>query len=236
MGNPSPNSGNPTMTRKKMARFSHNAEAFNVIERGKELYTTVKGNWSTAYFENPNPIVLELACGKGEYTVGLGRAFPGRNYIGIDIKGDRIARGSRQAIESNLRNVAFLRTSIQYLEEFFVAGEVDEIWLVHPDPQPRDKDEKKRLTNAHFLGLYAKTIKEGGIFHLKTDNPFLYEYSLETISKAPGYTILAHTDDLYESELMADHHNVTTHYEKLFREKGFSIRYIRAMVGQKAGL
>lgn len=205
-----------------------------MIERGKPLYTTIRGHWKETYFENRNPVVLELACGKGEYTVGLGRAFPERNYIGIDIKGDRIARGSRQATEAGLTNVAFLRTSIQYLEEFFEPGEADEIWLVHPDPQPRDKDEKKRLTNQWFLALYARIIKDGGIFHLKTDNPFLYEYSLESLSGAPGYSVLEHTDNLYESDLMAGHHNITTHYEKLFREKGFTICYIKAAVSKAA--
>ncbi len=218
------------MTRRKLFRFSQNAEAANVIERGKPLYTTIKGKWREAYFTNQNPLMLELACGKGEYTVGLGRRFPANNYIGIDIKGDRIARGSQQAIRAGLTNVAFLRTSIQYLQEFFLPGEADEIWLVHPDPQPRDKDEKKRLTNQWFLALYAQLIKSGGIFHLKTDNPFLYEYSLQGLSEAPGYTIIEHTDNLYESDLMDGHHDITTHYEKLFREKGFTIRYIKAIV------
>lgn len=220
------------MTRRKLHRFAQNAEADNVIERGKPLYETIKGKWKEVYFRNENPIVLELACGKGEYTVGLGRAFPGNNYIGIDIKGDRIARGSQQAISEGLTNVAFLRSSIQYLEEFFSPGEVDEIWLVHPDPQPRDKDEKKRLTNQHFLALYAGLIKSGGIFHLKTDNPFLYEYSLESIAAATGFEILSHTDNLYESDLMAGHHDITTHYERLFREKGFTIRYIKAQMSK----
>ena len=203
-----------------------------MIERGKPLYTTIRGKWRELYFKNNNPLVLELACGKGEYTVGLGSTFPDKNYVGVDIKGDRIARGSQQAIQAGLANVAFLRTSIQYLDEFFAEGEADEIWLVHPDPQPRDKDEKKRLTNPWFLGEYARYIRNGGIFHLKTDNPFLYEYSLETMGKAEGYTILAHTDDLYASDLLADHHEITTHYEKLFTGKGFSIRYIRAVVNK----
>lgn len=218
------------MTRRKLFRFEQNAKAENVIEKGKPLYESIKGNWRDTYFKNQNPVVLELACGKGEYTVGLGKTFPDKNYIGIDIKGDRIARGSQQAMEAGLSNVAFLRTSIQYLDEFFLPGEVDEIWLVHPDPQPKDKDEKKRLTNAWFLEQYAKYIKDGGVFHLKTDNPFLYEYSLESISNSPDYHILEHTDHLYESDLWQEHHNITTHYEKLFREKGFTIRYIKASV------
>ncbi|MDP5139143.1 MAG: methyltransferase domain-containing protein, partial [Spirosomaceae bacterium] len=118
------------MSRRKKERFDHNIEAQNVIERGKPLYTTIKGKWNSNYFENDNPIVVELACGKGEYSVGLGEAYPNKNFIGVDIKGDRIARGSKKAIEKNLDNVCFLRTGIQYLEEFFVEGEIDEIWLI----------------------------------------------------------------------------------------------------------
>lgn len=219
------------MTRRKLSRFAQNAASDNVIEKGKPLYTTIKGNWREKYFGNPNPVILELACGKGEYTIGLGKTFPDNNYIGIDIKGDRIARGSQQAMDDGLANVAFLRTSIQYLDEFFLPGEVDEIWLVHPDPQPRDKDEKKRLTNGSFLDSYARYTREGGLFHLKTDNPFLYEYSLETIGNHPNFTILDNTNNLYESDLLDEHYHITTHYERLFRDKGFTICYIKARVG-----
>ena len=119
--------------------------ADNVIERGKELYTSIKGKWNEVFFKNSNPITVELACGKGEYTVGLSKQFPEVNFIGVDIKGDRIARGSKKAMDLNLSNVAFLRTGIQYLDEFFEPEEIDELWLVHPDPQPRDKEEKRRL-------------------------------------------------------------------------------------------
>ena len=130
------------MSRKKQHRFEHNISADNVIERGKELYTSIKGKWNEVFFKNWNPITVELACGKGEYTVGLSKQFPDVNFIGVDIKGDRIARGSKKAMDLNLSNVAFLRTGIQYLDEFFEPEEIDEIWLVHPDPQPRDKEEK----------------------------------------------------------------------------------------------
>lgn len=218
------------MARRKLFRFAQNAAADNVIEVGKPLYTTIRGKWREVYFKNENSVILELACGKGEYTVGLGKTFPDRNYIGVDIKGDRIARGSQAALQLGLNNVAFLRASIQFLDEFFEPGEVDEIWLVHPDPQPKDRDEKKRLTNRAFLTRYARWIKPGGIFHLKTDNPFLYEYTLEVLKDMPGYVLLEHTDNLYESDLLAEHHNITTHYEKLFREQGFTIKYIRARI------
>ena len=215
------------MARQKLPRFIHNAQADNVIERGKELYTTIKGRWREVYFKNNNPIVLELACGKGEYSIGLAMRFPDKNFIGIDIKGDRIARGSKRAIDNNLSNVAFLRTPINFLEEFFDENEVDEIWLIHPDPQPRDKEEKKRLTNVDFLTLFKKILKPNGDFFFKTDNSGLFEYSLGTLPEA-GYTILRQTTDLYESDLLAEHYDIVTHYERLFVEKGYKINYLAA--------
>ncbi len=221
------------MARRKLGRFRHNAETENVIERGKLLYTTIRGRWSEVYFKNPNPIVLELACGKGEYTVGLGSRFPERNFIGIDIKGDRIARGSAKAEELGLKNVAFLRTGIQYLDEFFDPDEVSEIWLVHPDPQPRDKEEKRRLTNPGFLNLYKKYLKDGGIYHLKTDSEFLFDYSLEVMEKDPEFELLGFTKDLYSSPLKEGHFEIVTHYERFFTEKGASINYLQARLHKK---
>ncbi|MGR3809523.1 tRNA (guanosine(46)-N7)-methyltransferase TrmB [Jiulongibacter sp. NS-SX5] len=217
------------MLRRKQHRFQHNREAHNVIERGKELYTTIKGHWQE-YFKNDNPLVLELACGKGEYTVGLAENRPDVNLIGVDIKGDRIARGSKRCIEKGLTNAAFLRTSIQYMDEFFEEGSVDEIWLIHPDPQPRDKEEKRRLTNPHFLTEYKKYLKPGGLFILKTDSPFLYEYTLEKLKEFDGYEILDHTNDLYQSPLLKDHFGIETHYEKLWVDKGYTINYIKCRV------
>lgn len=216
------------MARRKLSRFRHNAEADNVIERGKALYTTLKGQWNETYFRNNRPIVLELACGKGEYTVGLGSRFPEHNFIGIDIKGDRIARGSARAVELGLKNVAFLRTGIQYLDEFFDENEVSEIWLVHPDPQPRDKEEKRRLTNQRFLDLYKKYLKDGGIYHLKTDSEFLFDYSLEVMKSDPEFELLDYTKDLYNSPLKEGHFEIVTHYERFFTERGASINYLKA--------
>ena len=218
------------MSRRKLEHYKFSAQASNVIEAGKPLYTTIKGRWNEVYFNNNNPIVLELACGKGEYTVGLGRKFLDKNFIGMDIKGDRIARGSQAAIENNLRNVAFLRAGIQYSDEFFADNELGEIWLVHPDPQVRERDENKRLTNPSFLGLYAKYLREKGMFHLKTDSTFLYEYSLKTLEYSGLFQILEHTDNLYSSELLAEHHDVKTHYEGIFTRKGASIKYVKAIV------
>lgn len=213
--------------RRKLERFEHNRLVENVIEKGKPLYTSIKGKWNELYFKNDNPIVLELACGKGEYTVGLGRIFPDLNFIGIDIKGDRISRGSKNAISNNLTNVAFLRCGIQYLEEFFDLGEVSEIWLIHPDPQPRDKEEKRRLTNSRFLDLYKKVLRKEGLFHLKTDSDFLFEYSCQVIKSDPEFEVLDETDDLYSSDLLKDHYEIKTYYESYFVSKGHKISYIK---------
>ncbi len=219
------------MARQKLPRFEYNAQSENVVERGKELYTTVKGKWREKYFKNNNPIVLELACGKGEYTVGMAQVFPDKNFIGIDIKGDRIARGSKRANDLSLNNVAFLRTPMVFLEEFFEENEVDEIWLIHPDPQPRDKEERKRLTNARYLQLFRKILKPSGDFFFKTDNFGLFEYSVETIQVE--FEILRKTPDLDNSELISEHFGIDgrpieTHYEKLFKAKGHKINFLAA--------
>jgi tRNA (guanine-N7-)-methyltransferase len=222
------------VSRKKLPRFEHNQNARNVIERGKPLYTQIKGKWASEYFHNSNPIILELACGKGEYTVGLAQQFTEKNFIGIDIKGDRIARGSKIAETLQLDNVAFLRTGIQYLDEFFVENEVSEIWLVHPDPQPRDKEEKRRLTNSKFLGLYKTYLKNGGLLHLKTDSAFLFDYSLEVIQQDPDLTLIDVTKDLYNSPLKEEHFEIKTYYEQLFHAKGSNIHYLKAVYNKKA--
>lgn len=216
------------MSRRKLDKYQFSREANNVIERGKPLYTTIKGKWNDTYFKNDNPITLELACGKGEYSIGLAQQFPGRNFIGVDIKGDRLARGSKIALSLELENVAFLRTSIQYMGEFFENNEVDEIWLVHPDPQLRDRDEKKRLTNSFFLKSYLNFLKSDGIFHLKTDSFPLYEYSLDTLAQSE-FVISGKSPDLYHSNFLSEHFGITTHYERAFRSKGFDINYIRAV-------
>lgn len=218
------------MTRRKIHRFQFNAESTNVIEVGKPIYKSIKGKWRSIYFRNVNPIVLELACGKGEYTVGLAQAFPDKNFIGIDIKGDRIARGAKAAQEGGLANVAFLRTDIRYLYEFFEEGEVDEIWVTFPDPQPRPKQEKHRLTHPRFLEAYKQILKPSGSFHLKTDNPPLFEYSLNTIVEA-GFTDLVYTTDLYNSPLNQIHLGIKTKYEGIFFDKGFTINYLQCKRG-----
>lgn len=214
------------MTRRKTHRFLQNAESQNVIEVGKPLYKTIRGNWRSDYFKNDNPIVLELACGKGEYTVGLSQAFPDKNFIGVDIKGDRIARGSKAAQDLGLTNVAFLRTDINFLHEFFAKQEVNEIWITFPDPQPRPRQEKHRLTHPRFLAIYKELFVPGGTLHLKTDNPELFAYSLEQV-QAMGCTDLQFTTDLYNSPLNGIHIGIKTKYEQLFFDKGFTINYLQ---------
>jgi len=218
------------MARRKLDHYKFSEQAENVVQAGKPLYSEVKGNWNKRYFNNESPIVVELACGKGEYTVGLGKKFPHKNFIGVDIKGDRIARGSAMAMEHNLSNVAFLRAGIQYSDEFFGDGELSEIWLIHPDPQVRDRNEKYRLTNPNFLAKYATYLKQGGMFFLKTDSDFLYEYTLQTIGATSNFRIIDHTYDLYQSHLLDEHHGVRTHYEGIFTAKGYTIKYIKAQL------
>jgi tRNA (guanine-N7-)-methyltransferase len=217
------------VTRRKTHRFLQNAESQNVIENGKPLYRTIRGQWRSAYFGNDNPIVLELACGKGEYTVGLAQAFPNTNFIGIDIKGDRISRGSRAAQILGLSNVAFLRTDINFLQEFFVENEVNEIWITFPDPQPRPRQEKHRLTHPRFLSLYKQLLVAGGTLHLKTDNPEFFSYSLEQVK--PVSTSLQYTTDLYNSPLNQIHIGIKTTYEQMFFSKGFTINYLQCKMG-----
>ncbi len=216
------------MARRKLDKYQFAHDAENVIERGNQLYTTIKGKWDELYFKNNNPLILELACGKGEYSIGLAEKFSELNFIGIDIKGDRLARGSSVAIEKGLVNVAFLRTSIKYLDEFFENDEVSTIWLIHPDPHIRERDEKKRLTHPSYLQQYGRYLKPNGLFHLKTDSKSLFDYSLETLSDSK-FGITNNTENLYESDLLSIHHGISTHYEKVFVSKGFSIHYIRAV-------
>lgn len=214
------------MTRRKQHRFLQNQESPNVIEVGKPAYKSIKGRWRLDQFGNENPVVLELACGKGEYTIGLAQAYPDTNFIGVDIKGDRIARGSQAALSLGLTNAAFLRTDINFIEEFFESGEVDEIWITFPDPQPRPRQEKHRLTHPRFLSIYKRLLKPGGTLHLKTDSPLLFAYSLDVIQQ-DEFTNVISTTDLYNSLLNGIHIGIKTKYEQLFFDKGFTINYLQ---------
>jgi len=213
------------MGRHKLKRFAQNAVANNVIEYGKPNWLTIKGQWA-AHFGNDKPIVVELGCGRGEYSVGLGAAYPEKNFIGVDIKGSRIWKGSSQAIARGLHNVAFLRTVIQNLDTFFAPQEISEIWITFPDPRPRGRDERRRLTSLRFLQLYFDLLKPGGIVHLKTDSTGLFRYTLEVL-EAVGVANLIHTETLYQSEWANDHLGIRTHYEGIWEAKGESIKYLR---------
>ena len=159
--------------KRKLERFKIIEERDNVIERSKDIYENIKGKWRSDYFKNENPITVELACGRGEYTLGLAARFPDRNFIGVDIKGERIWKGSTLAVEQKLNNVAFLRTPILLIENFFLPGELDEVWTTFPDPRPRKRDIKRRLTSPRYLDIYKRLLKPGSYFRLKTDNTAL---------------------------------------------------------------
>ncbi len=213
--------------KRKRERFKIIEERENVIERSKESYETIKGKWREEYFKNNNPITVELACGRGEYTIGLAELFQERNYIGVDIKGERIWKGSTQAIERSLANVAFLRTPILLVENFFCVGEIDEIWITFPDPRPRKRDIKRRLTSPRYLEIYKQLIKPGGYVRLKTDNTALYDYTLELIQSRTDVHDLRHTDNLYGSVLESECFAIKTKYEEEFASKGETIKYLR---------
>jgi tRNA (guanine-N7-)-methyltransferase len=185
----------------------------------------LKGRWGMDHFGNGHPIILELGCGKGEYSVGLARLFPERNFIGIDIKGARIWTGARQAQVEGIPNVAFIRTRIEFINSFFGRDEVDEIWLTFPDPQLKKRRNKKRLTSPHFLNSYREFLKDRGSVHLKTDNPVLYRYTLELV-EMNSLPLRAATTDLYGSEQPAPGFGIQTFYEKQFIEKRLSIHYL----------
>jgi tRNA (guanine-N7-)-methyltransferase len=215
------------MSRRKLVRFKENEENPNVIQDGKEIFQSIKGNWNEVQFKNDNPIVVELACGRGEFTVGLGRVFKEKNFIGVDIKGSRIWKGSSTATSEGIQNVAFLRTQIELLDRFFAEGEVSELWITFPDPFPRDGDEKRRLTSPRFLEMYKPLIKSGGVIHFKTDNTGLFDYSLELFQNRDDINLLGFTHDFYQSEWKDDHLGIQTRYEKMFSEKGEKIKYLR---------
>jgi len=215
------------MSRKKLVRFAQNEVNPNVVQAGKPIFDQIKGQWNTLQFANDQPIVVELACGRGEFTLGLGRQYPNQNFIGVDIKGSRIWKGSSSATVEGIHTVAFLRTQIQQLQDFFAPGEISELWITFPDPFPRDGDEKRRLTSPKFLEMYKQLVKAGGLIHFKTDNTGLYEYTDLVLKDRPDCQIHFNTADFYESELRDAHHGIKTRYEKIFSDKGEKIKYIQ---------
>ena len=186
---------------------------------------SLRGRWKEEFFGNKNPIILELGCGKGEYTVGLAQKYTSGNHIGIDIKGARIWRGAKTAIENKIPNVLFLRTRIEFINSFFAEDEIDEIWITFPDPFPKPVDAGKRLTSPPFLNSYRKILRNGGIIHLKTDNCQLYKYS-RSIVLSNKLTVLTDTDDLYGSGIENEILTIRTHYENLFLKNGIKINYL----------
>ncbi|MEO9534099.1 MAG: tRNA (guanosine(46)-N7)-methyltransferase TrmB [Crocinitomicaceae bacterium] len=222
------------MAKKKLIRFKDIQTMDFVVEPTMDQIKNdsfhLKGKWRKEIFKNDHPIVLELGCGKGEYAVGLGKKYPNKNFIGVDIKGARIWYGANTVREENLKNIAFLRTRIDFIEAFFAENEIDEIWLTFSDPQP--KKPRKRLTSRLFTERYMKFLKPGGIVHVKTDSSWLFASTLEQIEKH-NYPLIQKTWDLY-GELVENLDSDTqeilsirTHYEQIFSEKGFDIKYVK---------
>jgi tRNA (guanine-N7-)-methyltransferase len=230
------------MGKNKLKKFAEMETFHNVFQ---PPYEPMAGQWHERYFHNANPIVLELGCGRGEYTVGLAQKYPDKNFIGVDIKGARMWAGAKQAELEGLTNVAFLRTNIEFITNFFLTDEtivsgqdkeIDEIWITFCDPQM--KKATKRLTSTYFMQRYQQIVKPNGIIHLKTDSPFLYTYTTEMLRLNP-YPVLANTDDLYGqttsnelkqpqtiSNILDDAQSLKTHYEKQWLDRGMSIKYI----------
>jgi len=208
---------------REIGTYDHVVEA-NVKEQ-IDCDHPLKGKWKHEFFKNQNPIVLELGCGKGEYSVGMAKHFPDKNFIGIDIKGARIWRGAKTSLEENLTNVGFLRTRIELINLFFGEDEISEIWITFPDPQMKRRRAKKRLTSSIFLAQYQNILKDKGIVHLKTDSKFLYEYT-NAIVKVNVLEVIKNTSNLYEENWTDEILSIQTHYEKLHIDDGDAINYI----------
>ncbi|PPL01960.1 tRNA (guanosine(46)-N7)-methyltransferase TrmB [Parapedobacter indicus] len=212
------------MGKDKLRKFAEIDTFANVLQldAGKGM----KGQWAAKHFGNDRPIVLELACGKGEYSVNLAKLFPTYNFIGVDYKGNRIWRGAKTALEEGIPNVAFLRIQIENILDYFAENEVSEIWITFPDPQPQKSREKKRLTNPFFLAKYREILIPEGIMHLKTDNDGLFVYTQEKLTEL-GLDIHAQTSDLYRSDVLDEVLSIKTYYEKKYLETAKNINYIK---------
>ncbi len=214
------------MGHKKLVRFEAIKTFFNVLEHPENM----AGNWHT-HFNNNNPITLELACGKGEYAVGLAELYPNRNFIGVDIKGNRIWKGATIAIEKKLNNVAFLRTEIDQLKNYFSEKEIAEIWITFPDPQLRLSKAKKRLTHPKFLRIYQQLLKEDGIINLKTDSPDLYNFT-KTVINLFQLPLLVDYDDAYNTSPIHKDLLIKTYYESLDIAKSNRIHYLKFLINK----
>jgi tRNA (guanine-N7-)-methyltransferase len=218
----------------KLAKFGEMERFENVIQvpyrNVQHENFNLKGKWAPEFFKNENPVILELGCGKGEYTVELAEKNPEINYIGVDIKGARMHVGAKHALANGLKNVAFLRTNIEIINHFFGEEEVAEIWLTFPDPQM--KKTRKRLTSTFFLNLYKQFLKKDGIVHLKTDSNFQFTYT-SALVHLNGFEILAETNNLYESEILDETLQIKTFYEKQWLSRGITIKYIAFKLNEK---
>lgn len=220
-------------SKNKLKRFKENETFKNVIQPERDEIRDgsypFKGKW-TSHFKNEKPIVLELGCGKGEYTVGLAQRYPDKNFIGIDIKGARFWRGAKTALEENLENVAFLRTQIELVDEIFAEGEISEIWITFPDPQIKYKRTKHRMTNEVFLAKYKKILAPNGVVNLKTDSEFMHGYTLGLLHGL-GLEVLYANHDVYKNEGSPEEVlKIQTFYENQYLEKGKAITYIKFKV------
>lgn len=224
------------MGKNKLTKFSELAEFSNTYQnydvKNPELVdfegnvVEMKGRWNELHFKNDQPIVVELACGGGEYTVAMARSIPNRNYIGVDVKGARIWKGAKIATRENLLNAAFLRTRIEQLNLFFGENEISEIWITFPDPFLKESKSNRRLTSPFFSNIYKPLLKEGGLINLKTDSPTLYKYTLEII-KQEKLNLIYEKDDIYTDELYTEELHFKTYYEKKHLEKNRTIKFIR---------
>ncbi|WP_160131914.1 tRNA (guanosine(46)-N7)-methyltransferase TrmB [Kordia antarctica] len=217
-------------SKNKLKRFKENDTFSNVIQPTREEITEnkfpYKGKWNSNFFKNDAPIILELGCGKGEYTVALAKKFPNKNFIGIDIKGARFWRGAKTAVEDEMKNVAFIRSQIELIEGMFAENEVSEIWITFPDPQIKYKRTKHRMTNESFLASYKKVLKNEGTVHLKTDSEFMHGYTLGLLHGA-GHEVLYANHDVYKNEgSPADVTEIQTFYESQYLEVNKPITYI----------
>lgn len=220
------------MSKGKLAKFADMETYENVFQYPYSVVEHVpfemQGHWHEAYFHNDNPIVLELGCGKGEYTVGLAKLYPHTNFIGVDIKGARMWTGATQAIKEGLKNVAFLRTNIEIIDRFFAPDEVQEIWLTFSDPQM--KNPRKRLTSTNFMNRYRRFLIDGGIIHLKTDSNFLFTYTTYMVEKN-HLPLVLRTNDLYsensENSEYSEAASIQTYYEQMWIDRGLNIKYMK---------
>jgi tRNA (guanine-N7-)-methyltransferase len=213
----------------KLRRFAENEKFNNLFQLNYEDVVNgffLKNKWHSDFFKNENPIILELGCGKGEYTVGLAERYPDKNFIGIDIKGARIWRGLKTANEENISNLAFIRTRINLVHLCFGQNEVSGIWITFPDPHPKEIRTRKRLTSPQFLNLYRQFLKPGGIIHLKTDNIIFLEYTLDVI-REEGYDVLYLTYDVYKEGLNNEVDQIQTYYENKWLKHGTKIKYLQ---------